>query len=64
MVIEMYEYACHEGNSALEHILKGDRVYEQAAADAKGLAPPDTSSSGSTARTAYAEGGFPALSSD
>ena len=32
---EMYEYACHEGNIALEHILTGERAYEKAAADAK-----------------------------
>lgn len=40
---EIYEYACHEGNIALEHILKGERSYEKAAADAKakGLAPPE-----------------------
>jgi hypothetical protein len=40
---ELYEYACHEGNMALRHILSGERAYEQAAADAaaKGLAPPE-----------------------
>jgi hypothetical protein len=40
---EIYEYACHEGNIALEHILKGERSYEKAAAEAKakGLAPPE-----------------------
>ena len=40
---EMYEYACHEGNIALEHILKGERAYENTAADAKakGLALPE-----------------------
>ena len=31
----MYEYACHEGNMALEHILQGERAYEKAAANAK-----------------------------
>jgi hypothetical protein len=40
---EIYEYACHEGNIALEHILKGERAYEKAAADAKakGLVLPE-----------------------
>jgi hypothetical protein len=40
---EIYEYACHEGNMALEHILSGERAYERAVAEAtaKGLAPPD-----------------------
>jgi hypothetical protein len=33
----------HEGDIALEHILKGERAYEKAAADskAKGLALPE-----------------------
>jgi hypothetical protein len=40
---ELYEYSCHEGNIALRHTLMGERVYEQAAADAaaKGLPPPE-----------------------
>jgi hypothetical protein len=40
---EIYEYACHEGNMALRHILMGERAYEQAAAEAaaKGLPPPE-----------------------
>jgi len=40
---EIYEYACHEGNIAIEHILSGERAYEQAAAAAaaKGLPPPE-----------------------
>jgi hypothetical protein len=40
---EIYEYACHEGNIALEHILQGERSYEKAAATAKakGMAPPE-----------------------
>jgi len=31
----LYEYACHEGNYAMEGILKGARIEEQAAQDAK-----------------------------
>jgi len=40
---EIYEYACHEGNIALEHILQGERAYEKAAAAAKanGVALPE-----------------------
>jgi hypothetical protein len=40
---EIYEYACHEGNVALEHILSGERAYERAVAEAraKGLPPPE-----------------------
>ncbi len=40
---EMYEYACHEGNMAVRHILSGERTFERAAADAaaKGLPPPE-----------------------
>jgi hypothetical protein len=40
---EIYEYACHEGNIALEHILQGERAYEKAAAaaKAKGVAAPE-----------------------
>jgi len=39
----IYEYACHEGNMALRHILSGERAYEQAVAEAaaKGLPPPE-----------------------
>jgi hypothetical protein len=39
---EIYEYACHEGNMAVRHILSGERAYERAAAEAaaKGLQPP------------------------
>jgi hypothetical protein len=33
---EIYEYACHEGNYALEHILAGARAEEAAAAKAQG----------------------------
>lgn len=28
---QTYEYACHEGNSAIESILRGTRVQERAA---------------------------------
>lgn len=40
---EIYEYACHEGNLAMRHILMGERAYEKAAAEAKakGLPPPE-----------------------
>jgi len=40
---EIYEYACHEGNMAMRHILLGERAYEKAAAEAaaKGLPPPE-----------------------
>jgi hypothetical protein len=40
---EIYEYACHEGNMAMRHILSGEREYEKAAAEAaaKGLPPPE-----------------------
>jgi hypothetical protein len=40
---ELYEYSCHEGTIALRHTRMGERVYEQAAADAaaKGLPPPE-----------------------
>jgi hypothetical protein len=40
---EIYEYACHEGNMAMRHILSGERAYERAAAEAtaKGLPPPE-----------------------
>ena len=40
---EIYEYACHEGNMAMRHILQGERAYERAAAEAaaKGLPPPE-----------------------
>jgi hypothetical protein len=40
---EIYEYACHEGNMALRHILSGEREYEKAAAEAaaKGAAAPE-----------------------
>jgi len=31
----MYEYACHEGNYAMEHVLRGMRATEKAAAQAK-----------------------------
>jgi hypothetical protein len=39
---EIYEYACHEGNMAVRHILSGERAYERAAADAaaKGVPAP------------------------
>ena len=39
---QMFEYACHEGNMAVRHILAGERAYERAAAEAasKGLPPP------------------------
>ena len=39
----IYEYACHEGNMALRHILSGERAYERAVAEAvtKGLPPPE-----------------------
>ncbi len=40
---EIYEYACHEGNLAMRHILMGERAYERAVADAeaKGVPPPE-----------------------
>jgi hypothetical protein len=40
---QIYEYACHEGNMAVRHILAGERAYERAAAEAtaKGLPPPE-----------------------
>ena len=39
----IYEYACHEGNMAVRHILSGERAFERAATEAaaKGLAPPE-----------------------
>ena len=39
----IYEYARHEGNRALRHILSGERADERAAAEAaaKGLPPPE-----------------------
>lgn len=39
----IYEYACHEGNMALRHILSGERAYERTVAEAaaKGLPPPE-----------------------
>jgi hypothetical protein len=39
---QLFEYACHEGNLALRHILSGERAYERAAAEAaaRGEAPP------------------------
>jgi hypothetical protein len=40
---EIYEYACHEGNMAVRHILSGERAFERAAAEAaaNGLPPPE-----------------------
>ena len=40
---EIYEYACHEGNMAVRHILSGERAFERAVADAaaKGLPAPE-----------------------
>ena len=32
---QLYEYSCHEGNSAVGNALSGERAYEQAVADAK-----------------------------
>ena len=39
---EVYEYSCHEGNSAVEGGLRGERAYEKQVADAnaKGLPVP------------------------
>jgi len=39
---QLYEYACHEGNSAVGNALSGERAYEKAVADAiaKGLPIP------------------------
>jgi hypothetical protein len=37
---EIYEYACHEGNMALRHILSGERAYERAAAEAAAKGQP------------------------
>ena len=31
---QMFEYACHEGNRAIEHVLSGARTAERRAADA------------------------------
>ena len=42
---QLYEYSCHEGNTAVSSALGGERAYERAAADAvaKGLpVPPRT----------------------
>jgi hypothetical protein len=49
-------------DSQPEHILKGERAYEKAAADAKakGLALPERVFERSTGRTAHPESGFPA----
>ncbi len=43
---EVYEYSCHEGNSAVEGGLRGERAYEKEVADAKakGLPIPPRSS--------------------
>jgi hypothetical protein len=40
---QLFEYACHEGNMALRHILSGERAYERAAAEAaaRGESPPE-----------------------
>jgi hypothetical protein len=40
---QLFEYACHEGNMALRHILSGERAYERAAAEAaaRGAPPPE-----------------------
>jgi hypothetical protein len=40
---QLFEYACHEGNMALRHILSGERAYERAAAEAaaRGEPPPE-----------------------
>ena len=35
----MFEYACHEGNYAMEHILRGARAQEQAGANFNPVAP-------------------------
>ena len=39
---QMYEYSCHEGNSAIDHSLSGERDYERRVAEAvaKGLTAP------------------------
>jgi hypothetical protein len=39
---DVYEYSCHEGNSAVEHGLRSERIYDQEEADlrAKGLPVP------------------------
>jgi hypothetical protein len=39
---EVYEYSCHEGNTAVEHGLRSERVYDQEEAElrAKGLPVP------------------------
>ena len=42
---QLYEYSCHEGNSAVGNALSGERVYDQAVADAKAngqAVPPRT----------------------
>jgi hypothetical protein len=31
---QMFEYACHEGNQAIEHVLSAARAAEKRAADA------------------------------
>ena len=35
----LYEYACHEGNYAMEHILRGARAQDGAGADFNPVAP-------------------------
>jgi len=37
---EVYEYGCHEGNTAVEHGLRSERIYDQEAADAKAKGLP------------------------
>jgi len=37
---EMYEYSCHEGNSAVGQALSGERAYERAVAEAKAKGLP------------------------
>jgi hypothetical protein len=39
---EVYEYSCHEGNTAVEHGLRSERIYDKEEAElrAKGLPVP------------------------
>ena len=36
---QMFEYACHEGNKAVENILRGGRALEKAAEEAAKKGP-------------------------
>ena len=38
---EVYEYSCHEGNSAVEHGLRSERIYDREEAERAGQGPAD-----------------------